>query len=1018
MFPTVFRSQACPSPKTTPHAAKPGTWGRRFRPILEALEARTSPTLVAPVGYNIGSSNDGFVPNAAPISVVTGDFNGDGKLDLLVAHSSDNCVYLLLGNGNGTFQSAVQASIGEGIQGNVFAGDFNNDGKLDLFLPALADQAIVLLGNGNGTFQPRIDSSSFSVPGTYPRGWAVGDFNRDGKLDAVATLPSDTSDSGGYIVLLGNGNGTFQAGLVGPMVLGYSRWVTAGDFNGDGILDLATADGQQVNGQTGNAEMTILLGNGDGTFRLGGHYASPGLPSSDTLNPEDVVAADLNNDGKLDVIVSDYDDNINVFLGNGDGTFQPAMGISPGQYPRDVAIADLNGDGKADLVVTNVGIGQGGAEFTQEGYQPGSVAVLYGNGDGTFQNPIQYSPFAYPGWTAIGDFNGDGSPDVATTQVFNGHSVGVMLNNPQSTNLPPTVAIAPSANPNPVTGLSTNLSVLGADDAGESSLTYTWSTVVSPPGSVTFSANGTNSAKNTTATFTAAGTYYFQVTITDATGLSTIAMEQVVVNATLTSISVAPASAMVTAGTSQQFTATALDQFGNAISPAPLFTWTVSGGGTIDSTGLFTAGSTAGGPFTVTASSGGINGTASVTVTGTLATWTGLGTTSNWSNAANWSTQTVPDSGTTVVFNGTSAANAVIDPAFAGPIASIQVNTGYTGRISMLTDLTVNGSFTQAVGTWSAGTHTLNLGGDFTVTGGSFAAGTGTVDFDSGSMSQNISATGVSFNNFTYGNSGGHSLNIDIPITVNGTFTWLLKAGWISGPNGSGNAYIECRGNIDDQNHGGTGTPYFTLDGTGNQFIKDTSGVNNYTGYPGGDFRGLTINKTSGSVVLQCDPVIYNGLSLVQGTVSTGNDWWFEGYGSISTAPGTNLGNVTLTSDLTSGQMNTRLQVANLTLNGHHLVAPSALYISGNWDASGSSFSAKYGTVYFDASTGKQTLDSGGFHFYNLVHTGAGLLQLQGDDLTVDGIFLNSGGPIDLNGHRLIMWYYLHSVPPPPPDAT
>ena len=161
----------------------------------------------------------------------------------------------------------------------MFVGDFNGDGKLDLFLPGdinSANHPIILLGNGDGTFQPRIDSSSFAVSGTYARGWAVGDFNGDGKLDVVATTPSLSADSGGVVVLLGNGNGTFGPAIANPPPLShYSRWVTTGDFNGDGKLDLAVADGQGAGTTTGTAELTILLGNGDGTFRLGRPLRQP-----------------------------------------------------------------------------------------------------------------------------------------------------------------------------------------------------------------------------------------------------------------------------------------------------------------------------------------------------------------------------------------------------------------------------------------------------------------------------------------------------------------------------------------------------------------------------------------------------------------------------------------------------------------------------------------------------------------------------------------------------------------------
>jgi PKD repeat protein len=192
-------------------------------------------------------------------------------------------------------------------------------------------------------------------------------------------------------------------------------------------------------------------------------------------------------------------------------------------------------------------------------------------------------------------------------------SVTVTVNPPA--NQAPTVATAAKATPSPATGTTTALSVLGADDGGEANLTYTWATTGTPPAAVAFSPNGTNAAKNSTATFTKAGSYSFQVTIKDAGNLTVTSSVNVTVNQTLTTISVAPTSASVNTGATQQFTATAKDQFGANLTTQPTFSWTASGGGTISSAGLFTAGSTAGGPYTVTASSGGKSGTASVTVT-------------------------------------------------------------------------------------------------------------------------------------------------------------------------------------------------------------------------------------------------------------------------------------------------------------------------------------------------------------------------------------------------------------------
>jgi hypothetical protein len=492
--------------------------------------------------------------------------------------------------------------------------------------------------------------------------------------------------------------------------------------------------------------------------------------------------------------------------------------------------------------------------------------------------------------------------------------------------------------------------------------------------------------------------------VTDANGLSAIGTVPVTVNTTFTSIGVSPGTATVGPGLSQQFTATAKDQFGNAISSQPLITWSVNGGGAISNTGLFTAGSTSGGPFTVTAAGGGKSGTAKVTVGTTTSgafVWTGKGSTSNWSEAANWSTNVVPGSSATVVFNGTSAKNATVDSTFAGSVAAVEIVSGYTGTVSLSRSLTIGGSLSESGGTFSAGTSTLYIAGDLTKTGGTFNAGTGSVAMTGTAANQNISAAGVAFYNFVLANSA-HSLNVTGTLTVNGTFTWLRTAGWILGPNASGNAAIECRGDIDDQNHGNTGTPYFTLDGTGNQTIKDTSGVLNYNGFSGGDYRGLTINKTSGSVILACDPLVYNGLSLQKGTVTSGSNFWLVGNETVSTASGLNLGNVTVSTNVAAGSWASGLQVANLNLNGHSLVAPASLYVSGNFNASGSgsSFTANGGTIIFDGvSSSPQQLTSGGYALNNLTINSGATVQLQ-DDLKVLGT-LTINGVLNKNGHKL-----------------
>jgi hypothetical protein len=185
---------------------------------------------------------------------------------------------------------------------------------------------------------------------------------------------------------------------------------------------------------------------------------------------------------------------------------------------------------------------------------------------------------------------------------------------PPPANQAPTLTQAAAATPATVSATSTTLTTSGDDDGGEAGLKYTWSTTGTPPAPVSFSANGNNAAKNSVATFSKAGSYSFLVTIADAQGGTVSSSVQVNVVQTTTALAVLPAAVTVAKGASAQFNATANDQFGAQISPTPSLSWATSGGGAISSSGLFSAGSVAGGPFTVTASSGGRSGSGSVTV--------------------------------------------------------------------------------------------------------------------------------------------------------------------------------------------------------------------------------------------------------------------------------------------------------------------------------------------------------------------------------------------------------------------
>jgi len=563
----------------------------------------------------------------------------------------------------------------------------------------------------------------------------------------------------------------------------------------------------------------------------------------------------------------------------------------------------------------------------------------------------------------------------------------------------PTVQNPAAANPSPVNGTTSNLSVLGADAGGEASLTYTWATLGASPAPVTFSANGTNAAQNTTVTFAKAGAYSFQVTITDASGLTATSAVTVTVNQTLTRIALTPASAALGDGATEQFSATALDQFGNALTTQPVFSWSVTGPGTISSGGLYGAPTSGTVAAAVTASSGSVSGTASVTIAAPPATetWTGLGATNNWSEAANWSADAVPGAGTTVIFNGTSSKNALVDTGFAGTVAAVQVNAGYTGTISLNENLTVQGAFTEASGTFSAGADTLFVAGNFTYTAGAFNAGTGTVTFDQSNSSAStvtVSAAGITFNNVTVAQSnpsaGVNQLAIAGTLSVDGTF---IYGGASLTAISSGT--IACAGNVDVQKTAGTGftgTQTILLDGAGNQTVADTADP-----AVGGMVRAVTIDKPSGTVTLTSN-LVAGTLILTAGTVNTGSYSWL--CTNLTDTSSGNLGNVTLVGAATVNSPN--LQVNNLTFGaGATLKAPTGnLYVSGSWNNSaGGTFNANGGTVVFDGTGGTQLLTSGGIAFNNLTISAGSSVQLQ-DNLTVIDVLANLG-TLNANGHTV-----------------
>jgi len=405
-------------------ASRPQTIRRSAGPM-----ATVPPSFVPAVAYDSRGS--------AASSVAVGDLNGDGKPDLVVANASSGTVAVFLGNGDGTFQAAVTYAGGD-ANGLVIA-DVNGDGKPDI---VVANGGVgVLLGNGDGTFQPVVNYSA----GGDSNSVAVADVNRDGKLDIVATIwCSDQYCDGTVSVLLGDGDGTFQPAVTYSSGGAYGESVAVADVNGDGKPDLLVANLGLDTGEVG-----VLLGNGDGTFQPAVSYSWSGRADS-------LAVADVNGDGKLDLLLGDWGKaTLGVMLGNGDGTFQAAVtyptGSSGAIGTRIVAVADVNGDGKPDLLVTTQ-CGNNNCD------NHGTVGVLLGNGDGTFQPGVNFDSGGYgASGIAVADVNGDGLPDLvlanncSSWQTCGDSSgapdgtVGVLLNNVGAP--PTTTTLVSSLNP-------------------------------------------------------------------------------------------------------------------------------------------------------------------------------------------------------------------------------------------------------------------------------------------------------------------------------------------------------------------------------------------------------------------------------------------------------------------------------------------------------------------------------------------------------------------------------------------
>ena len=352
-------------------------------------------------------------PFQSTMEVQTADLNGDGVLDLVAEFAEPGQVIAALGAGDGTFGESTDL-IAERWPASGAIADFNRDGILDVAISNyMSNNVSVFLGDGTGGFGPK---QNFRVGASAPNSIAAVDVNRDGKIDLVTA-------NGQYGVLYGVGDGSFVLTYTShddPSFPGSD--LAAPDLNGDGAPDLVVVHPEEYYSEP---KITVFLNNGSGGYGSGTDYAVGAYPRA-------VAAADLNEDGKVDIAVTSARSNyVSVFLGVGNGTLGPRRNFTTRAGPSQIAILDVNGDNHLDLAITNLATN----------LESSSVSVLLGDGSGAFGSRTDVPAGGAPYGIVSGDFDGDLRSDLAVANSTG--SVTTLLNHCAPPRDHPPVVTAP-----------------------------------------------------------------------------------------------------------------------------------------------------------------------------------------------------------------------------------------------------------------------------------------------------------------------------------------------------------------------------------------------------------------------------------------------------------------------------------------------------------------------------------------------------------------------------------------------